>query len=277
MMTAEPFSLPAFTMAEYNLYRLDDRVFWAFLLAGLIFCLIHAARRAFRQPRVEDYPEKEGSIPISGGEKIERHTLFQRVFHWSNTVAVIILTISGWMVYQPRAILSFTETTSIGFTWHRWGTALLLIGLASHFIYESFIAHGSNPVAVNRAEGKILLAILKNFFGLSKSYPLINKYHPGQIVFHWIVAGNLFLLILSGFVIWKPFRDLLPLSLFGLGWDFVFYCRLLHGFFSATLIPSLMGHIYFAVLIKKNWSETKSMFTGRVSLREYLNFHSVSD
>jgi formate dehydrogenase subunit gamma len=192
-------------------------------------------------------------------------------------VAVIVLTISGWMIYQPRKILSFTETTAIGFTWHRWGVALLLVGLASHFIYESFIAHSPNPVAINRAEGKILLGILKNFFGLSKSYPLINKYHPGQIFFHWTLAGNLFLLILTGLAIWKPFRDLLPLSLFGLGWDFVFYCRLLHGFFSATLIPSLMGHIYFALLIRKNWKETQSIFTGRVYLHEYLKSHSLND
>jgi len=276
-MTAEPFSLPAFTMAEYNLYRLDDWIFWAFLLAGLVFCMLHAARRAFRQPHAMEPPEKERSIPISKGEEIERHTLFQRVFHWTNAVAVILLTVSGWMIYQPRKIPSLTETTSTGFTWHRWGVALLLVGLAAHFIYESFVVHGSNPVAVDRAEGKKLLAILKNFFGLSKSYPLINKYHPGQIFFHWTVAGNLFLLTLTGFVIWKPFRDLLPLSLFGLGWNFVFYCRLLHGFFSATLIPSLMGHIYFALLIRKNWKETQSIFTGRVSLHEYLKSHSLND
>jgi hypothetical protein len=42
------------------------------------------------------------------------------------------------------------------------------------------------------------------------------------------VAANLILLILTGFMICKHFRDLLPLSLFGLGWDFIFYNRLLH-------------------------------------------------
>ena len=49
-MTGDPYTLPAFTMADYNLYRLDDRIFFGFLLAGLIFCAVHAARRAFRQP-----------------------------------------------------------------------------------------------------------------------------------------------------------------------------------------------------------------------------------
>jgi hypothetical protein len=52
---------------------------------------------------------------------------------------------------------------------------------------------------------------------------------------------------------------------------------LFHGFFSATLAASLIGHFYFALLIKKNWVETQSMITGRVSLREYLDSHSLMD
>jgi cytochrome b subunit of formate dehydrogenase len=263
-MSAEPFSLPAFTMAEYNLCRLDDWIFWSFILFGLTFCLIHAARRAFRQPYPTESPEKESSLIAPKQDEVQRHTLFQRIFHWTNAGAVILLTVSGWMIYQPQKIPSLAGIPSLWFFWHRWGVALLVVGLTFHFIYESFIVIGANPVAINRAELRRLLAILKNFFGLSKSYPMTAKYHPGQIFFHWAVAGNLFLLILTGCVIWKPFRDLFPLSLFGLGWEFIFYNRFLHGFFSATLIPSLMGHIYFASMIKKNWPEAKSMFTGRV-------------
>lgn len=276
-MTGEAFSLPTFTMADYNLYRLDDRIFWGFVFVGLIFCLIHAGRRAFRHPRPTESSDNENDLMAAKEEEIERHTLFQRIFHWSNAGAVMVLTISGWMIYYPRETPPLVGAASFWFFWHRWGVALLLVGLVFHSIYESFIAGGSNPMAVNRKEVRRISAILKNFFGLSKSYPLATKYHPGQIFFHWVVAGNLFLLILTGFVIWKPFRDLLPIFLFGLGWNFIFYSRLLHGFFSATLIASLIGHIYFAILIKKNWSETKSIFTGRVSLREYLNSHSLSD
>jgi len=262
-------------MAEYDFYRLDDRIFYAFILAGLIFCLIHAARRAFRQPLPTEL--SKSTLTDTKEEEIQRHNLFQRIYHWSNAVAVIILIISGWMIYQPRAVPAPEGTAFDWFFWHRWGVALLLVALAFHTVYESFIARGSNPMAVNQSEAGKFLAILKNFFGLSKSYPRATKYHSGQIFFHWAMAGNLFALILTGFVIWKPFRDFLPLSLFGLGWDFIFYCRLFHGFFSATLIASLMGHIYFALLIKKNWPEAKSMVTGGISLSEYLDSHSLMD
>ncbi|HMK52481.1 MAG TPA: cytochrome b/b6 domain-containing protein [Thermodesulfobacteriota bacterium] len=158
-----------------------------------------------------------------------------------------------------------------------WAVVLLLVGVAFHVIYEGIIVRRANPMAVSRTEARRILVILENFFGLSNSYPRLGKYHPGQIFFHWLVAGNFFFLTLTGFIIWKPLRDLLPLSLLGFGWDFIFYNRLLHGFFSATLIASLFAHIYFAVLIKKNWKEAKSMFTGRIPFHEYLRCHHLDD
>jgi len=274
---SEPFSIPTFTMADYNLYRVDDRILFVFVAAALAFCIIHAARRAFRQPHPTDLPPEEGRISATGAEEMERHTLFQRIYHWSNALAVLILAFSGWMIYQPQRVPTLDQTTSEWFFWHRWGVALLLVGVLAHIINESFIAKGTNPMAVNRAEARRILAIFKNFFGLSKSYPLASKYHTGQIFFHWAVAGNLFLLILTGIILWKPLRDLLPLSLFGLGWDFIFFSRILHGLFSATLMASLIGHFYFALFIKKNWPEAKSMVTGRIPAREYLESHSLLD
>lgn len=250
-------------MADYNLFRLDDRIFWALLISGLIFCIVHASRRAFRQPLPTDLP-KGRAIPSSPKEEVERYTLFQRIFHWVNSIAVMILIVSGWMIYQPKKLPLLEGTPSRWFFWHSWGASLLLVGIASHIIYESFIANRPNPMVIDRTEMKRLLLILKNFFGLSGAYPSTSKYHPGQIFFHWAVTGNLFLIILTGSLIWKPLRELLPLSLFGIGWDFIFYGRLLHGFFSATLIAGLIGHIYFALFIKKNWGETRSMITGRV-------------
>ncbi len=46
----EPVSFPTMVMADYQLYRLDDLVFFGLIGISILFCLIHAARRAFRQP-----------------------------------------------------------------------------------------------------------------------------------------------------------------------------------------------------------------------------------
>jgi formate dehydrogenase subunit gamma len=268
---SESFSLPAFTMTDYNLYRVDDWIFTVFVIAALAFCLIHAAaHRAFRQPQPT---EVHGTHP-AGDEELQRHTLFQRIYHWANSVAIFTLVISGWLIYQPRQIPNLEGTPSKWFFWHRWGIALLLVGILAHIVREALVAKETNPVVFDRAMIKRTLSIFTNFFGFFKEHPLAGKYHTGQIFFHWAVAGNIFALILSGMVLWKPFRDFLPLSFLGLSWDFIYFSRVIHGFFSATLIASLIGHLYFALFIKKNWPESKSMFTGRMSLREYLESHT---
>jgi formate dehydrogenase subunit gamma len=267
----ESFSLPAFTMADYHLYRVDDRIFTVFVMAALAFCLIHAAHRIFLQR----HPAEVQAIHPAGDEKLQRHTLFQRIYHWANSLAIFTLVISGWMIYQPRQIPNLEGAPSKWFFWHQWGIALLLVGILAHIVREAFVAKEANPMVFDhRAVIKRILSIFKDFFGFFKINPPHGKYHTGQIFFHWAAAGNIFVLILTGMVLWKPFRDFLPLSLFGLGWDFIFFNRVIHGFFSATLIANLIGHLYFALFIKKNWPETKSMVTGRVSLPESLEGRS---
>ncbi|HSR09878.1 MAG TPA: cytochrome b/b6 domain-containing protein [Thermodesulfobacteriota bacterium] len=259
-------------MEKYTLYRIDDWVLLAFAAAALVFCSLHAARRAFRQPVPTDLL---GSGAASHDGQIERHGLFQRIYHWSNAAAVLMLSFSGLMIYQPRQMPAVEEATSAWFSLHLWGVALLLAGIVAHMIYESFIAAGANPMALNRGEARRIWGTVKNFLGLSGDYPRSGKYHGGQILFHWGVAANLFLLILTGIVLWKPLRDLLPLSPFGLGWDFIFFSRVLHGLFSAALIACLVIHFYFALFIQKNWPEAKSMITGRISEKDDPASHSA--
>jgi hypothetical protein len=51
-------SFPTMVMADYNLYRLNDYIFFGFMVIAVVFCLVHAARRAFRQPIPNEIEEK---------------------------------------------------------------------------------------------------------------------------------------------------------------------------------------------------------------------------
>jgi hypothetical protein len=55
----EPSSFPTMVMADYNLYRLDDYIFFAIAGIAVLFCLVHAARRAFRQPVPTETEERK--------------------------------------------------------------------------------------------------------------------------------------------------------------------------------------------------------------------------
>jgi hypothetical protein len=45
-------------MADYDLYRLDDYIFYGLMGIAVLSCLVHAARRAFRQPIPNETEEK---------------------------------------------------------------------------------------------------------------------------------------------------------------------------------------------------------------------------
>jgi cytochrome b subunit of formate dehydrogenase len=221
-------------MAPYTLYRLPDALFWAIVLAGVLFCLGYAARRAFRPPLPE--------TTAGGTAGAQRHTRFRRFFHWGNFVSVAILLLSGLAMYRSPILPDPGGPPAFWFAWHQWVTPAFLVLVVAHILYESRAPDDIAPMWFGRGEGR--------------------KYSPAQILFHWAVAANLFALVLTGSVLWKPLRALLPLSLLGLGWDFIFFNRILHGFFTATLMALILAHIYFALGVRENWARTKSMVTG---------------
>ena len=220
-------------MDQSAFYRVPDTLFWGVVLGGVVFCLGYAASRVFRQPLPSHVP--------GGKAKAERHTLFQRVFHWANVVSTAILLLSGLAMYRSPSLPDLGGPTAFWFSWHQWVTPMFLALMTAHVLYE-YRAPELDQMWVGGEGGR--------------------KYRPAQILFHWAIASNLFVLVLTGFVLWKPLRALLPLFLLGFGWDFIFFNRILHGFFTATLIALLLAHVYFALFIRENWPRTRSMITG---------------
>lgn len=226
--------MPEASMPPYTLFRLPDTAFWLVVLCGALFCLGVAATRAVRPPA------PSGAFPWEGGA--ERHTLFRRVFHWGSFLSVAILLFSGLAMYRSPILPDPGGPAALWFAWHLWGTPAFLALMAAHIIHEY------------RVSGEPL----HMWLGRHGS----RKYRPAQILFHWAVAANLLALAVTGAVLWKPLRALLPLSLVGLGWEFIFYNRILHGLFTATFMALLLAHVYFALAVRENWARMRAMLTG---------------
>lgn len=208
-------------------------------------------------------------------EEIKRYTVPQRIFHWVNAFIIFVLFISGLAIYAPYLFASMNIPPSTWFKVHMWFVPLFLAGVAFHIVHAAFFLDRLGNLWFGRAEQRRLVIIIKNFFGITNEYPKLGKYHPAQILTHWAFLANLLALTLTGFILWKPLRHLIPFRLFGFGWDFIFFNRILHGFFTASLAAMIIGHVYFAVFIKKNWPELKAMFTGTITLEEYKRYHEI--
>lgn len=264
-----------FTMPQYTLSRLPDTIFWAIVLLGVVLCICDAVRRVL-QRHLSGHPPPAGPATreTADDENGERHTLFQRLFHWANFVTVAILLLSGLAIYRSPVLSFLKGSAAAWFSWHRWFTPVFLALVLAHILYEYRAPDHIDHVWFGREEYGRLALIVRHFFGLTREYPPYRKYHPAQILFHWAIACNLFALVLTGFVLWKPFRNLLPLALLGLGWDFIFYNRILHALLTATLIPLILAHMYFALFVRENWAETSSMITGKVPREAYSSSRS---
>lgn len=213
-------------------YRLPDAAFWALVAASVLFCLVHAARRSLGR----------AATPQGAAGAAARHSAFQRFFHWANATAVAILLISGLAIYGSLSLGNLGRTTAFWFAWHLWISPAYAALLVAHVLYEY------------RAPGHV-----------DEMWPAgatPGKYDRAQILFHWAVALNLAALVLTGAMLWKPLRALLPLRLLGLGWEFVFVNRVLHGLFTGTLLALLLAHVYFALLVRDNWPRLRSMVLG---------------
>jgi cytochrome b subunit of formate dehydrogenase len=279
------FADPA--VARYAGYHFSGTIFWVLPVLAALSCAVHAVRRAFGQPPAAygderpDLPAEDESSSADDragpfAEKvILRHTLAQRVYHWGNVVAIFVLLVTGLGAILPEGFLGSTPAAT-RFALHRWFAVVLIVGIPFHVIYDALVRNSFGFMWFGTDAFKTLGHITRNFLGSSSTYPKYYKYHPMQIINHWMMAGNLFALIVTGLILWKPTRAFFPLDLFGLGWGFVFFNRVLHDFFTSSLLALVIGHAYFAVAIKQNWIISKTMLTGRIDYGEYTKHHTIA-
>jgi cytochrome b subunit of formate dehydrogenase len=271
--------------AEYAGYRLSGAVFWALPALAVLSCAVHAVRRAFGR-QTSDHGDvvatasDPGEVPRAGGDGeppakkvVLRHSAPQRIYHWANAGATFVLLLTGLVGYSADLLPGWGS--AIRFPVHAWFGVILMVGIPFHVVHDAFMENAFGFMWFGRDVFRTQKDIARNFLGLSLRYPKHDKYHPMQISFHWVMAGTLTALIVTGLILWKPTRILFPLGLLGLGWDFVFYCRTLHDFFTSSLIALIIGHVYFAVALKQNRVISKTMLTGTIDYDEYVKIANI--
>ncbi|HLI98940.1 MAG TPA: cytochrome b/b6 domain-containing protein [Bradyrhizobium sp.] len=186
-----------------------------------------------------------------------------RTMHWINAVAVILMIMSGWQVYNASPLfdsLRFSHSITMGgwlggaLLWHfaaMWllmvnGLAYLIMGFASgRFARKLLPITPSGVIADTSAAltGKLSHADLS-------TYNQVQKLLYAGI----IVVG--ILIVLSGLSIWKPVQLQYLTALFG-GYD---AARYVHFFCMAAIVAFLVIHVLLALLVPKS---LRAMITGR--------------
>ena len=191
------------------------------------------------------------------------HPLPVRITHWINALAILVMVLSGWKIYNasPLFDFSFPDSWTLGgwlggaLQWHfaaMWLLALNGMLYLAYGILSGHLRRRMFPLSLG-AMLRDLLAALRGRLAhddLSVYNAAQKAAYLGAIL---LAAG----LILSGLAIWKP------VQLYGLASLMGDYegARLLHFFCMAGIVLFALVHVAMVILVPKTFL---TMITGKL-------------
>lgn len=190
------------------------------------------------------------------------HPIWVRITHWINAVAVILMIMSGWQVYNASPLFAFTFPSAI--TLGGWlGGALMWHFAAMWLLVVNGLVYVALGFATGRFRRKLLPISPSGVFNDTKaaltgrlSHDDISLYNNVQKLLYAgiILVGAL--IVLSGLAIWKPVQLQYLTALFG-GYD---VARYVHFGMMALIVVFLIIHVVLTILVPKSF---RAMIIGR--------------
>lgn len=185
-----------------------------------------------------------------------------RVVHWINAVAMLLMMLSGWQIYNASPLFGFTFPRAItlggwlggAIMWHlaaMWllmlnGLVYLVLGFATGRFRRKLL-----PISASGVINDTKAALTGKL-----SHADLSRYNQVQKLLYAgiIVVGVL--IVLSGLSIWKPVQFQTLTALFG-GYD---TARYVHFMMMASIVAFLIVHIALALLVPKS---LRAMIIGK--------------
>src|SRR5947199_4900619 len=185
-----------------------------------------------------------------------------RVVHWINAVAMILMIMSGWQIYNASPLFGFKFPGSI--TLGGWLAGALLWHFAAMWL---LMVNGLVYVVLGLATGRFRKRLLpitpsgvisdtKAALTGKLAHDDLTKYNYVQkLPYAGIIVVGI-LIVLSGLAIWKPVQLQYLTALFG-GYD---AARYVHFFCMAAIVAFMVVHVALALLVPKS---LRAMIIGR--------------
>ena len=238
---------------------------WVALVAGLLFLIVHAIYIRYFAKEKEFAGEASPELVARLPERIPRHSLAARLFHWIMAAAMFTLLFTAFL---PKVGVQFNWVT-----YHWIAGVVLTISIVFHIIHASFFMDFWS-IWPDRTDIEDARKRFQRFMGKSAAlprkfakYPLENKLYHGVI----ILCGMS--VILTGVFMMTRVRTIFfarnPYLFTDMTWGLMY---VLHGLAGVGLIALVIVHVYFAVRPEK-LAITQSMIFGSMSKDFYLKEH----
>ena len=190
------------------------------------------------------------------------HPFIVRATHWINAVAVVIMILSGWQIYNAAPIFpfSFPAWMTLGgwlggaLQWHFAAMWLLMANVLAYLAYGVLSGRiRTRFFPISPAE---VLRDLREALKGKLVHDDLAHYNGVQKFFYVGVIAALIAVVLSGLAIWKPVQLWWLTALFG-GFQ---GARLVHFLAMAAIVGFLLVHVVMALLVPKT---IRAMVFGR--------------
>ncbi|MBN9049610.1 MAG: cytochrome b/b6 domain-containing protein [Rhizobiales bacterium] len=205
------------------------------------------------------------AIETDAGTRRDRpliHPRWVRITHWINAVAMVVMIMSGWQIYNASPLFEFDFPRSI--TLGGWLAGALLWHFAAMWVLAiNGLIYLALGIAGGRFRRKLIPIRIGDVFGTVRealtfrlSHDDLTRYNAVQKLMYVVVILAGVVVVLSGISIWKPVQLSWLTALFG-GYD---AARYVHFFAMATIVGFLVVHVLLALLVPKS---LRAMITGR--------------
>ncbi|WP_291855607.1 cytochrome b/b6 domain-containing protein [Bradyrhizobium sp.] len=185
-----------------------------------------------------------------------------RAVHWTNAVAMVVMIMSGWQIYNASPLFGFTFSRSI--TLGGWlGGALLWHFAAMWLLMVNGLIYLTVGLATGRFRRKLLPITPEGVISDARaaltgklSHDDLTRYnHVQKLLYAGVIVIGI-LVVLSGLALWKPVQLQWLTALFG-GYE---AARYVHFFCMAGIVAFMVVHVALALLVPKS---LRAMIIGR--------------
>jgi len=185
-----------------------------------------------------------------------------RTVHWINAIAMIMMIMSGWQIYNASPLFAFKFSHSI--TLGGWlGGALLWHFAAMWLLMVNGLVYLTVGFATGRFANKLLpltpsgvIADTRAALTGRLSHDDLTRYNYVQKLLYAGIIVIGIVIVLSGLSIWKPVQLQWLTALFG-GYD---VARYVHFICMSAIVAFMVVHVALALLVPKS---LRAMIIGR--------------
>jgi thiosulfate reductase cytochrome b subunit len=191
------------------------------------------------------------------------HPLPVRIAHWLNALAIVVMVLSGWRIYNasPLFAFSFPDGWTLGgwlagaLQWHFAAMWLLVLNGLVYVGYGFASGHFRRRLAP--VSPRAALRDVADALRLRLRHTDLSVYNAAQRLAYLGAIALGALIVLSGLVVWKPVQMQALGALMG-GYE---GARLVHFFCMSGLVLFVIVHVAMVAAVPRT---LPTMITGRL-------------